>query len=306
MTSQFNPDNYVVFLETTNTSILKALFERLATNFSECPVIFLPMEKDEGEPDEKFYDEMDSSDESQKVSKPNKTGGIRIHQLTISGSIMVKVNLHASKFDKFICSEKLTVCVEVTLASKAISTISDNDILIMSIMKNDLSTLRISAVRNTQDDKYGGNKDITINLTDPKFEKIHLGRVKPQRRMVMTTVSFMKAAKNAIDISNIIEIISVGNEVIFKSLNESVTFIETFTDPNHSNKNSSMIVQGKYSTKHILDFSKIGSLCKKIELNMKNKYPLILKIKVGCLGKMYVILAPYEDNIVKDGNRMNH
>ena len=52
------------------------------------------------------------------------------------------------------------------------------------------------------------------------------------------------------------------------------------------------IVQGVFSIKHLVLFTKCTNLCSTMELYLKNDYPLIIKYDVSSLGSIRLALAP--------------
>lgn len=63
-----------------------------------------------------------------------------------------------------------------------------------------------------------------------------------------------------------------------------------------TNTNNNVIIQGVYDLKYLTEFSKCNRLCQKIEMYLKNDFPLIIAIPVATLGKMYAFLAPIKDS----------
>ena len=55
---------------------------------------------------------------------------------------------------------------------------------------------------------------------------------------------------------------------------------------------SDEIVQGYYSLKELILFTKCTNLCPSIELYLKNNFPIIVKYTVGDLGEIKLALTP--------------
>ena len=55
---------------------------------------------------------------------------------------------------------------------------------------------------------------------------------------------------------------------------------------------SNEIVQGVFSIKHLVLFTKCTNLCSTMELYLKNDYPLIIRYDVSSLGSIRLALAP--------------
>ena len=63
------------------------------------------------------------------------------------------------------------------------------------------------------------------------------------------------------------------------------------------NNNPNDIVQGYFSLKHLVLFTKCTNLCNSIEMYLKNNYPLIISYSVASLGNIKLCLAPQEQNL---------
>lgn len=309
---------YLVYLETNQTGIIKSIFDRLSTQFTECPVVFTPMEDGEGEPDENYYAELNrpaQNSTSQDKSK-RKVGGIRIHQFKPTGDLLAVVQLYASAFTVFHCEERISVGIDVQQTHKAINNISDSDVLKIYIMASNPTVIYFASTNNDADDKSCDSKIVTITLSHPNHENIPLKRAAPERRLTMDTAELRRVCRAISDISPTIEITSAEKEVTFKSANDIATYQVRYSDlskdakENHTEeirnekprkkgnatdieeRHTEKIVGGQYNVKILIDFSKCENLCRKIDINMRNDFPLILVIKCGSLGKMFIIIAP--------------
>jgi proliferating cell nuclear antigen len=100
-----------------------------------------------------------------------------------------------------------------------------------------------------------------------------------------------------INFSEIIEIKSVGNQLIFSCKGE---FVQQETIIGETNNGMSFvksptedsIIQGYYNLKHLVLFTKCTNLCNSIEIYMKNNFPIVIKFAVGSLGNLKLCLAP--------------
>jgi proliferating cell nuclear antigen len=55
-------------------------------------------------------------------------------------------------------------------------------------------------------------------------------------------------------------------------------------------------IQGVYSLKYLVLFTKCTGLCNQINLYIKNDYPLVIKYAVASLGNIKLCLAPNTTN----------
>ena len=58
------------------------------------------------------------------------------------------------------------------------------------------------------------------------------------------------------------------------------------------NLDDTYIVQGMFSLKYLVLFTKCTNLCNQIQLYIKNDYPLIIKYAIASLGMIKLCLAP--------------
>ena len=58
------------------------------------------------------------------------------------------------------------------------------------------------------------------------------------------------------------------------------------------NQNQNEIIQGVFSLKYLVLFTKCTNLSSSIELYLKNDYPLIIRYQVANLGEVKLCLAP--------------
>lgn len=286
--------NYLVYIKTSHTGIIKSIFDRLSTQFAECPMVFTPMEDGEGEPDENYYEEMNNPILTSKAEKAKrKIGGLRIHQFKPTGDLLVVVNLFAHEFQEFYCESRTSVGIDVQRTHKAINNLQDSDVITMYILKSNPTSICINSMRNDSEDKSGGSTTITITLSHPQNENMPLKKAVPERRLTMSMAAFKKVCKAASEVSPIIEIRTCNNDVTFKSVNDTTTYERTFTDLSRGNKpDKDHVVIGQYNVRTLMDFSKSENLSKQLDINMRNDFPLILNIKTGSLGRMSVIVAP--------------
>ena len=113
----------------------------------------------------------------------------------------------------------------------------------------------------------------------------------------MPSNDFNKICRDMINLSDIIEIKSVGSQLIFSckgefasqetiigETNNGLNFVKSATEDN--------IIQGYYNLKHLVLFTKCTNLCNSIEMYLKNNFPIVINFSVGSLGKLRLCLAP--------------
>ena len=100
--------------------------------------------------------------------------------------------------------------------------------------------------------------------------------------------------------------INIGSDVEIKSIGSTLTLNcngdfasqntilnETQDGLNYKQiQNPEFPVQGIYSLKYLMLFTKCTNLCPQIQLYIKNDYPLIIQYTIASLGTIKLCLAP--------------
>ena len=144
--------------------------------------------------------------------------------------------------------------------------------------KNSLTTFYLNLIEVDMD---------TYKIPPAQFESI----------ITMPSGEFNKICRDMINLSDVIEIRSVGNQLIFSCKGEfasqetiigetssGLSFLKSSTEDN--------TIQGYYNLKHLVLFAKCTNLCNSIEIYMKNNFPIVIKFTVGSLGSLKLCLAP--------------
>ena len=128
-----------------------------------------------------------------------------------------------------------------------------------------------------------------IDIPQAEFESV----------ITMPSVDFQKICRDMSNISDEIEIKSVGDQLIFSCKGQ---FAEQETSVGTSNgglsflHNDQVLIQGIYSLNYLVLFSKCTNLCNSVEIYLKNDFPLITKYNIASLGEIKLCLAPkFED-----------
>ena len=108
---------------------------------------------------------------------------------------------------------------------------------------------------------------------------------------------FQKIIRDLSNLSDRLEIKSVGNELIFKC---SGPFAECEITRSESDavtefiksQDESRVIQGEFSLKNLGYFIKCTNLCGTIEMLLENDLPLVVKYSVASLGEIKLCLAP--------------
>jgi len=232
-----------------------------------------------------------------EVSKEN----VRILSMDPTHSALVHLNLDAEKFEKFHCSSKQILGVNMVNFFKLIKIISTKDILTLFVNNTDLNHLGIkieNPIKNT-------STTFKLNLMDLDNSMMKIPPTKFRNVISMKSTDFQKTLRDMLNISDEIEIKTVDNTMILTCrgsfadqktiIGESTTNGFQFTI-NDEVEEEDKIIQGVFNLKYLSLFSKCSSLSPSINIFLKNNYPIILVFRVGSLGTLKLCLAPKNQN----------
>ena len=207
--------------------------------------------------------------------------------------ILVHLKLEKDNFESYFCKHKIFIGVNMLNFFKLIRTLTNNDALTMFIDADNANCLGIrieNGEKNSLTTYYLNLIEVdetTYQIPPAQFESI----------ITMPSNEFNKICRDMINLSDIIEIKSVGNQMIFSCKGEFAcqeTIIGEASNGLNFVKSTSddTIIQGYYNLKHLVLFTKCTNLCNSIEIYMKNNFPIVIKFAVGSLGNLKLALAP--------------
>ena len=226
--------------------------------------------------------------------------GLKIVNFDKTHTILLNVELHASKFEQYaIVPEKIIICTNTLHLFKLISTMTNDDTLSIYIDQSDYHDGTVSHLGLQYDNgdikqKYSQK----LRLIEPDTEELVVPDVEYSTVINLPTADFQKIIRDMNGISDRIEIKSVGTDLIFSCEGnfasskiyryESDGYMEFRQKPQHA----STVIQGEFSLKSLSHFIKCTPLCSHLEMYLENDLPLIIKYDVASLGEMKLCLAP--------------
>lgn len=218
---------------------------------------------------------------------------IKIVSMDPTQTILVHLKLDKENFEYFHCKHKIVVGVNMLNLFKLIRTLTNNDALTLYIENENPNYLGIKIENGEKNSMtcYELNlievDEQTYNIPPAQFESI----------ITMPSNEFNKLCRDMINISDIIEIKSVGSQLMFGCKGEFASQSTTLGETNHGlsfvkASQEQHIIQGYYNLKHLVLFAKCTNLCNSIEIYMKNSFPIVIKFAVGSLGALKLALAP--------------
>jgi len=219
--------------------------------------------------------------------------GMKIVALDNTHVVLVYLKLDADKFEKYYCEKKIYVGINMLKLHYLIKTISNNDVLTLFVDRQNSNYFGIQ-IENEQKNLKTLYK---LSMLDIDVLNIQIPPADFQTVINMPSVDLQKIIRDMHNLTDFIEIRNVGNQITFSCKGDfctQETVLGTDKNPNVSitnSENKQEIIQGIYSIKYLISFTKCTSLSNNVELYIKNTYPLILCYQVANLGTIKLCLA---------------
>ena len=222
--------------------------------------------------------------------------GMKIVNMDKSHTILVHLNLIAEHFEFFNCNrEKIIIGVNMNHLFKLINTIDNEETLSIYIENEDYNQGIVENLTLKFENKNKEQCKIQkLKLIEPDVEDLSIPNVKFSSIINLPSSDFQKIIRDLNSISDILEIKSIQNQLIFKCNGTfaSAEIIRTESQDMGMVQKSDRIIQGFYSLKNLNYFIKCTNLCNQIELYIDNDLPLIIKYSVASLGELKLGLSP--------------
>ena len=225
--------------------------------------------------------------------------GIRIINMDKSHTILAHLYLEADRFEQYYCKyPKIVIGVNMFHLFKLINSIDNDDTLTIYIEKSEYSDGVVDYLGlKFENGDIKQCKNQKLKLIEPDEEELLLPDVKFSSVINLPSTDFQKIIRDLSNISERLEIKSVGTELIFKCCgpfasceirrSESDGIMEFI-----NKQDSSKVIQGEFSLKNLSYFIKCTNLCNSIEMYLENDLPLVVKYSVASLGEIKLCLAP--------------
>jgi proliferating cell nuclear antigen len=222
--------------------------------------------------------------------------GIKIVTMDNAHVILVHLKLLAEKFEFYKCNKNISIGVNMLNLYKIIKTINNNDILSLFMYENDLNHLNIKLENIDKNTKT----TYKINLLDLNNEKFEIPDVVFNSVITMPSNDFQKIIRDMNNLADFVEIKNVNSEFILTCTGDFCSQKTILSDKNNesiqiTNEQDNNIIQGNFSLKYLVLFTKCTNLSNNTEIYLKNDYPLIIKYTVASLGEIKLCLSPQID-----------
>lgn len=230
------------------------------------------------------------------VLEINETG-IKIVTMDNAHVILVHLKLHADKFEYYDCKKPISIGINMLNFYKIIKTINNNDILSLFIYEDDVNHLGVK-LENVDKNTRTTYK---INLLDLHNQNYEIPEVTFNSVVTLPSSDFQKITRDMNNLAEYVEIKNVNNEIILTCNGDFCTQETVLSDKDNdsiqiSSENTNDIIQGNFSLKYLVLFTKCTNLSNTVELYLKNDYPLIIKYTVASLGNIKLCLSPQVEN----------
>jgi proliferating cell nuclear antigen PCNA len=267
-------DNYIIYLETTQSKIIKSLFEVLKDVFmGHINLIF--------------------SQNGLQLKMPNGTE-----------KSLVFLNLHNEEFEEFYCANNEFIAgVDSTNLHKLTKCINSKDSIKLFVSRDDLAYINLTRINTETGCKY----EHKLKLYNVPYLKQNIYPTKYFHSLSLKSIEFQIACKNLNNLNcENVDIIFKKESILLNSSNEFCdTSIEikqqqdsTLSETSETEENmlfnteDEEIFQGNYSLQYILLFTKATTLDKNFEIYLNPEKPLTMSYAVGSLGTLDFMLEP--------------
>jgi proliferating cell nuclear antigen len=228
-----------------------------------------------------------------------KPDGIRIVNMDKSHTILAHLFLDAEKFEHYYCKyPKIVIGVNMFHLFKLINTIDNDDTLTIYIHESEYSEGIVDHLGlKFENGDIKQCKNQKLKLIEPEEEELDVPDVEFSSIINLPSSDFQKIIRDLSNLSDRLEIKSVGNELIFRCSGPFATCEITRSESDAvtefiKSQDESKVIQGEFSLKNLGYFIKCTNLCNSIEMFLENDLPLIVKYSVASLGTIKLCLAP--------------
>jgi len=223
--------------------------------------------------------------------------GLKIIAMDNTHVVLIHLKLEAEKFEEYFCSKKTYVGINMLKLHMLIKTIGTNDLLNLYIEKDDPNKLGIKITNNEKNVETNYKlSTIDIDVLDVTIPPVDFTTT-----ITMPSSYLQKIIRDMHNISEYIEIRNVEKSLILKCKGDFCSQETRLGSEKSQNiviqKNKEYdnleqeIIQGVFSLKYLLIFTKCTNLCSSVEIYLKNSYPIILRYCIASLGEIKLCLA---------------
>lgn len=221
--------------------------------------------------------------------------GMKIIAMDASHVALIHMKLNSDNFEKYYCNKEIVCGISMMRLFKLLKTMSPNDTLTFYVEEDEPNILKIQIDTGEKNLKH----TFELKLMDLFIEKVEVPPVEFASVLRLPSGDFQKLCRDMNQLADDIEIKSSGSELMFSINNDWVTQQTIIKESTGGagmsyiqNLAPNEVIQGVFSLRYLVLFSKCTNLCQNIEIYIKNDYPIIIKYSVANLGEVKFCLAP--------------
>ena len=223
--------------------------------------------------------------------------GIKLICTDSTHTVLVHMKLLQEKFEYFFCEKTINVGLNMSNLFKLIKTMSNNDTLTLFMEKKNENQLGIKI----HNDEKNSQTTYKLNLLDIQEDSISIPPAEFDTELTFPSNDFQKIIRDMINIGENIEIKSIGTKLVLSCDGDFACQKTVLGETNNgiqfsTCKEPEYPIQGLYSLKYLILFTKCTNLCNIINIYIKNDYPLIIKYNIASIGDIKLCLAPNTNN----------
>jgi proliferating cell nuclear antigen len=217
--------------------------------------------------------------------------GMKIVSTDTTRVVLVHLKLEAKQFEDYRCDGRISIGVNMLNLHKLIKTINNNDTLTLFMDADNKNYLGI----RIENPEKNSRTTYKLNLLDLHDSKITVEATEFVTIFTLPSADFQKICRDMHNLAEHMEIRNVGSQFTFACKGEFCAQETVLTDTKSgasARPATDGIVQGVFSIKHLVLFTKCTNLCSTVDLLLKNDYPIVVKYLVASLGEIKLCLAP--------------
>ena len=215
--------------------------------------------------------------------------GMRIVTLDTARAALVDVNMPADNFEEYDCDRDIYAGVNITNMFKLLKTISNSDILVVSI--NSLEFMDIH-IENSQKNT---NTTFKLKLLDIDEERIQIPDINTTVITTIPSSDFQRICRDMNNLATEVHIIRKNDKMSIRCEGD---FANQNTEIHCNDEKIEVCLQGVYSLKYLNLFTKATGMCAILQImqEMNNQF-MVLKYNIANLGELRFYLASKIEDI---------
>lgn len=209
--------------------------------------------------------------------------GMKIVAFDVARVTLVHMFMSAENFEEYSCNKEIFVGINVLNMFKLLKSITNNDILSMTITDENLN------ITLTNDSKKSTSK-FSIKLLDLNEDILEIPDIDMPFSTSIPSLDFQKIVRDMSNISDDMTITRSKNSIQFESIGD---FASKTTILEQNDDIGDITTTGVFNLKYLSMFTKATILCPIVQIIQNDDdSPVIFKYNIANLGELKFYLAP--------------